>query len=274
MMIFADKNVRWQANLIKVSPFFDDGFWIKSTTGEIKGDYAIHYIKNWDKVGGEPSRFFDSKFYLGMYEDVRVKGTNPLLHYVLYGWSEGRAPSPLFDRAGFLAAHPNIDPAKSDPAACCLMLYGSYQWNTNTLVLSSGGPPSSSAVLAEKMAPEVEARCLEYFDASFYLSMYPDVGRASADPYWHYMNFGHRENRNPSASFDTFFYKKTYLSESPHVNPLAHFVSTIGEGERRVQPESALILSPVLSGSPRHQAFVFTFIAIIRSNLERYAKEY
>ncbi|MEZ2218239.1 rhamnan synthesis F family protein [Rhizobium sp. RCC_161_2] len=247
MTLFANKDARWQASLIKNSPFFDKNFYAKSIRGEIKGDYAAHYIRSWKKLGVEPSRFFDSNFYLGIYEDVRLKGTNPLLHYILHGWSEGRAPSPLFDRAGFLAAHPNIDPTKSDPAACCLMLYGGYQWNTNTL--SSGAAAYSVTALMEEMEPEVEAKCQEYFDSSFYLSMYPDVGRASANPYWHYMNFGHHENRNPSATFDTFFYKKTYLSESPQANPLVHFVSTIGEGDRRVRPESSLVLSPVVSRS-------------------------
>lgn len=36
---------------------------------------------------------FDSDFYLSQNPDVAAAGTDPLLHFLEYGWKEGRRPS-------------------------------------------------------------------------------------------------------------------------------------------------------------------------------------
>ena len=46
------------------------------------------------------------------------------------------------------------------------------------------------------------------FDEKYYLLHNPDVRVADTDPLRHYINFGWREGRNPSAQFDTKFYLK------------------------------------------------------------------
>jgi hypothetical protein len=63
------------------------------------------------------------------------------------------------------------------------------------------------------------------FDAEWYLLTYPDVKAAGVDPVVHYLRFGARELRNPSANFDT----AAYLQQNPDVgkkglNPLYHFI--------------------------------------------------
>jgi serralysin len=40
---------------------------------------------------------------------------NPLLHYVEYGWREGRDPSSLFSTGGYRAANPDVASAGIDP---------------------------------------------------------------------------------------------------------------------------------------------------------------
>lgn len=62
------------------------------------------------------------------------------------------------------------------------------------------------------------------FDSTYYLAENPDVAAAGVDPYQHYLTFGWKEGRNPSALFNTNF----YLDENPTVraagvNPLAQF---------------------------------------------------
>jgi len=77
------------------------------------------------------------------------------------------------------------------------------------------------------------------FDASFYLSTYPDVAAAisrgtvqSAEQ--HYNDFGRFESRNPNAFFNTAFYLAQYPDvASARVNPFQHFLAN-GAGEGRL----------------------------------------
>ena len=49
------------------------------------------------------------------------------------------------------------------------------------------------------------------FDAQWYLSQYPDVAQKKSNPAKHYLKFGWKEGRKPSATFDT----KQYIKENP-----------------------------------------------------------
>jgi serralysin len=40
---------------------------------------------------------------------------NPLQHYELFGWREGRDPSASFDTLGYLAANPDVAAAGVNP---------------------------------------------------------------------------------------------------------------------------------------------------------------
>ncbi|RWR27565.1 glycosyltransferase [Sinirhodobacter populi] len=51
---------------------------------------AAHYLKNGWKEGLNPSRTFSTKFYLSTYEDIEKSGSNPFLHYIIFGRFEGR----------------------------------------------------------------------------------------------------------------------------------------------------------------------------------------
>jgi hypothetical protein len=62
-------------------------------------------------------------------------------------------------------------------------------------------------------------------DKDWYLAKNIDVAEAGVDPIWHYVLFGAREGRDPSASFST----SGYLSHNPDVaafgaSPLEHFI--------------------------------------------------
>jgi len=63
------------------------------------------------------------------------------------------------------------------------------------------------------------------FDASWYLSQYPDVAATACDPAMHYLLHGGREGRNPGPHFNT----AAYLRLNPDVlasgkNPLLHYL--------------------------------------------------
>ena len=71
------------------------------------------------------------------------------------------------------------------------------------------------------------------FDTDYYLTQYPDVADAGADPVRHYIDHGAAELRNPSTHFSTQFYIEAYPDVTPSgMNPLAHYIQ-VGKAEKR-----------------------------------------
>jgi GT2 family glycosyltransferase len=62
------------------------------------------------------ARIFDPAWYLESYPDVRAAGTDPLVHYLIYGLVESRTPNPLFDPLWYLARYPDVDGLAMEPA--------------------------------------------------------------------------------------------------------------------------------------------------------------
>lgn len=63
-----------------------------------------------------------------------------------------------------------------------------------------------------------------YFDANWYLERYPDVKASGLDPFFHYVEYGAKEKRDPGPNFST----ENYFLENPDaekrgINPLVHF---------------------------------------------------
>lgn len=71
------------------------------------------------------------------------------------------------------------------------------------------------------------------FDPEFYLSKYPDVAEAGADPLSHYLEHGWKEGRDPNAEFSSSY----YLISNPDIadagfNPFWHYCA-VGRAEGR-----------------------------------------
>ena len=62
-----------------------------------------------------PDLLFDANFYLARNPDVAASGTDPYLHYLTYGWKEGRNPDALFNTNYYLAQNPDVKAAGADP---------------------------------------------------------------------------------------------------------------------------------------------------------------
>jgi hypothetical protein len=86
--------------IICQSHFFDSE-WYLSQHSDIAADAgfaqnpALHYLIFGASEGRNPSRYFNTNFYLSEYQDVSQEGINPLIHYLNYGISEGRVITPL-----------------------------------------------------------------------------------------------------------------------------------------------------------------------------------
>lgn len=55
---------------------------------------VLHYIKYGSFEERDPSSAFSTRRYLQAYPDVTAMKINPLVHFILYGKSEGRSPRP------------------------------------------------------------------------------------------------------------------------------------------------------------------------------------
>lgn len=118
--------------IVSASGLFDSDWYVKGEPS-ISREYAIwHYLQHGWREGRSPSAKFDSKWYLGTYEDVAARDIDPLVHFLRHGLREGRqyravrqstvvdsdeyiaiCNSSLFDHGWYLAQNPDVE--GSDP---------------------------------------------------------------------------------------------------------------------------------------------------------------
>lgn len=81
---------------IKKSGLFDFKYYQKNNSDVLMAgvDPLKHFIIEGWKEGRNPSAEFDVNFYLSSYPDVASSGINPLLHYLKKGKKEGRKANP------------------------------------------------------------------------------------------------------------------------------------------------------------------------------------
>ena len=75
------------------------------------------------------------------------------------------------------------------------------------------------------------------FDPFYYLITYSDIRKADTDPLMHFVKYGWKKGRNPSASFDTTFYLTSNTDVSQvQINPLVHYIRYGKKEGRRILP--------------------------------------
>ena len=190
--------------LIKNSKLFDLDYYSLLTNLKFNSkDEAIsHYIEIGYKEGFNPSANFDGNLYLKKYPHIQ---TNPLLHYIKYGKTEGKNDCfklndleynlikdlSLFDLE-FYQTETNKEYTSYFEAFVDYLEYG-YKQNFN---------PS------------------ELFDGNEYLKIYPDVKNANKNPLFHYVKYGINEGRyfSKEQSFSNFKQLTDVNSVLEHVN--------------------------------------------------------
>ena len=74
----------------------------------------------------------------------------------------------------------------------------------------------------------------ELFDEEYYLNTYSDLKEAGVSPLRHFILYGAKEKRNPSANFDTSFYLENNQDVAlSSINSLVHFID-FGQNEGRL----------------------------------------
>lgn len=88
------------------------------------------------------------------------------------------------------------------------------------------------------------------FDADWYLATYPDVARLEMCPATHFVRYGWRLGRNPSAAFHARGYLEEYRDVAlSGANPLVHYLQH-GEREGRRPPAVPRAVTPVPASRP------------------------
>ncbi len=187
------------------NPLIDSLFYVAENSDILNAgaDPVAHFnIFGW-REGRDPNEFFDTSAYLAANPDVRAAGVNPLEHYHNTGWRQGRDPGPDFDTTYYLARNPDVAAAGVDPLEHYLAL-GLFE--------------------GRQIHVAVGAITGSDFDAQYYLFNNPDVAAAGADPLAHFNTFGWHEGRNPNRWFDTSGYLSAYADvAAAGVNPLDHY---------------------------------------------------
>ncbi len=176
-------------------------------------DPLQHYlIRGW-REGRDPSAFFDTNWYLAHNPDVKASSMNPLLHYDMYGWHEGRDPSALFSTAAYLAANPDVAAAGTNPL-------DDY--------LEHGRADGRPNFIAGSMATSDPLVDPAYLNGQLGDNLLPTSSAAAKGVHWVFSTAEWQKGLNPDAWFDTRY----YLAHNPdvaaaHTDPLTHF-ETVG----------------------------------------------
>jgi glycosyltransferase involved in cell wall biosynthesis len=147
----------------------------------------------------DPHPAFSVKFYLTRYPELASRRAHPILHYLLYGIREKRAPHPLF-----WPRWVNNSQAKSSIG---LVEYLSKQETDST------GPNP-------------------FFNPMLYFERYPDVKGAGSNALSHYLRNGQHERRTPNSSIDPLWIEEQHgtAMRTTGLDPLSFLI--VHEGRK------------------------------------------
>jgi glycosyltransferase involved in cell wall biosynthesis len=110
-----------EANILRHSGIFDPEFYV-SLHPDSKSDPLQHFIRFGWVRGYNPCHLFETAWYLEKYGDVKNNKINPVVHYVKYGAHERRDPGSQFSTATYMQY--NDVPADQNPLAHYLLFGG------------------------------------------------------------------------------------------------------------------------------------------------------
>jgi len=169
------------------------------------------------KLAGKLAAYVDRDYYLSTNPDVMSAGLDPTLHYVKYGWREGRDPSPSFSTQAYLAEHPELVREQTNP-----LLH--FLENTPTVQAEDTENDAELALVATEL------------DRAFYTRTYGLS--AEDDPVRHYCRDGWRAGYDPSPAFSTTHYLTANVDiRNSGVNPFWHYLAAGREEGRSPKHE-------------------------------------
>ena len=226
------------------------------------------------------SKDFDKKWYLKNYPDVKENNTDPVWHYMTFGWRENRNPSPRFSTSAYLTYNPDVRLADMCPLLHWER-FGKHEKRIKgcaPMLIQNNKPQQcpKGTICPEQIADYNELKHSNLFNAKWYKKNYniPD----NYDPTEHYLNQGFKCGYNPSELFHNDFYLSTYPDILfADINPLIHYIR-FGKSEGRqitpstpsadytIQPKKTILLIShelSLTGAP---IALMNFAKILKKN--------
>lgn len=200
--------------------------------GVLIDDYVKHYAEIGWREGWDPCKWFSTESYLKSDPELLQNGINPLAHYIAIGKKQNRSvrQSLLCENATDLLGADNAICGTADSSDTKQVAVPAsdmqYLENGDTLgVITTQRPATAVASRPRDIVGEL-------FDEAFYKANNPDIA-AHPDPFSHFMEYGWREWRDPSANFKTGYYLTMYDDiRQAGVNPLIHYLN-YGQKEGR-----------------------------------------
>ncbi|MEE0942211.1 MAG: glycosyltransferase [Methanobrevibacter sp.] len=259
--------------LVKNSGFFDFEYYLKVSNFKFNtiNEAIHHYLEFGYKMDLNPSDKFDGVIYLKKYSDVREHNFNPLVHYLKFGKKEGRTDgcdknikeyslvknSKLFDldyyqknsnkkfgsyRRGLLhyletGYNQDLNPSNKFNAKIYLKKYPHIKkenWNPLVHYLKFGRYNEMTDVCDKNIKEFSLVSDSGWFDLDYYQKESNLTFDSVKSGLVHYLEFGYKQNLNPS----DYFNGDSYLKFNPDVkshnwNPLVHYLK-YGKIEGRV----------------------------------------
>lgn len=173
---------------------------------------------------------FDAKYYLKRYPDIVIAGVDPVIHYILHGWREGRDPNGEFSSDDYLESNEDVAQAEINPFYHYLVAGRS---EGRQLKKCSKAPSHNS--IGEDELQNIIKTISPHFDSEFYLKMYAHVALSEMKPAEHYVREGWKAGYWPTPTFNTNFYIEDNVDVSEAgVNPFYHYI-VAGQFERRYE---------------------------------------
>lgn len=175
---------------IRECPLFNAEWYLEQYPDIVEFDPAEHYLRYGLLQDRQPGPQFDGVWYASNYPDVRASGTNPLLHYLLYGIHEGRRIRPL----DLVPDPAQIEEMKfqTEQITHCELFDAEWYLVTYPEVAKTGWTPAFDYLrfgVALKRQPSLQ------FDGLWYLQAYDDVRATGMNPLLHYVLYGEAEGR-------------------------------------------------------------------------------
>ena len=163
------------------------------------------------------SKIFDEKWYLTNYVDVKLHDFDAISHYLLIGYLEGCNPNSHFNSMEYMQKNPNVNKNNLNPLVH-FIISQVLDWTIINYIFEGHTFDDELIQGIEEILKH------DLFDKEWYLNTYPDIKSSNVDPLIHYIKHGYKENRNPSASFNTKFYLNNYKDvKKSGLNPLIHY---------------------------------------------------
>ncbi len=162
-----------------------------------------------------PSGLVDANHYLVANSDVTEAQADPVLHFCLYGWQEGRNPNAYFNTRWYTATNPEVTRLGVNPLVHYLLVgerndrrpvvYFEPAWYRATYGLPDDASPLAH-FLANRHHQRVSPNSL--FDPEWFIAHAGRRVPRRQDPFAFYLFAGTSADLQPSAAFDAIGWRR------------------------------------------------------------------